>query len=196
MPFRSLRYCRAVSVRSMGPSDAVRPSARRYELVGLGVGRHARERGPDLVGWKVVRERTSIAAAAGQLERIAGKRKRVEAVDLVFGLPQRDEPLLRLAGRVPGPILAGGSHGQVAGRGLGRRGGWKIEEGWSTGTRRASSPERTRDPGSARTGGGREMAQSPSPSVMTSGTVESGTAGIPEQSAPEQGVGRDGGVSS
>ncbi len=39
------------------------------------------------------------------------------------------------------------------------------------------------------------MAQSPSLSVMTAGTVESGTAGIPEQSAPEHGVGRDGGVS-
>jgi hypothetical protein len=31
---------------------------------------------------------------------------------------------------------------------------------------------------------------------MTCGTVESGTAGFPEQSAPEQGAGRDGGVSS
>ena len=39
------------------------------------------------------------------------------------------------------------------------------------------------------------MAQSPSPSVMTGGTVESGAAGFPEQSAPEQGAGRDGGVS-
>jgi hypothetical protein len=40
------------------------------------------------------------------------------------------------------------------------------------------------------------MAQSPLPSGMAGGTVESGTAGFPEQSAPEQGVGRDGGVSS
>jgi hypothetical protein len=31
---------------------------------------------------------------------------------------------------------------------------------------------------------------------MTGGTAENGTAGFPEQSAPEQGFGRDGGVSS
>ncbi len=80
--------------------------------------------------------------------------------------------------------------------------GWggEVDGRWrkdgSTGTRRVSSAGRAIEPGSARTGGRREMAQSPSPSVMTGGTVESGRAGFPEQSAPEQGVGRDGGVSS
>jgi hypothetical protein len=64
------------------------------------------------------------------------------------------------------------------------------------GTRRASSAGRAIDPGSARTGGRREMAQSPSPPGMMGGTAESGTAGFPEQSAPEQGVRRDGGVLS
>ena len=87
------------------------------------------------------------------------------------------------------------SHGQVVGRGLGRRGGWKIEEGWLTSTRRTSSTERTIDPGSARRGERREMAQSPSPSVMPEEAVESGMAGFPEQNAPEQGVGRNGGSS-
>ena len=53
------------------------------------------------------------------------------------------------------------SHGQVVGRGLGRRGGWKIAEGWLTGTRRTFSTERTIDPGSARRGGRRDIALSP-----------------------------------
>jgi hypothetical protein len=88
------------------------------------------------------------------------------------------------------------SHGQVVGRGLGRRGGWKTEEGWLTGTRRTSSTERTIDPGSARRGRPRDIALSPSPSVMTEEAVESGMAGFPEQSAPEQGVGCNGGRSS
>jgi hypothetical protein len=59
-----------------------------------------------------------------------------------------------------------------------------------------SSIERAIDPGSARRGGRREMAKSPSPSVMTEEAGESGMAGFPEQSAPEQGVGRNGGSSS
>jgi hypothetical protein len=88
------------------------------------------------------------------------------------------------------------SHGQVVARGLGRRGGWKIEEGSLTGTRRTFSTERTSDPGWARKGGRTETARSPSPSVMTEKAVESGMAGFPEQSAPEQGVGRNGGRSS
>ncbi len=85
-------------------------------------------------------------------------------------------------GRDASRVRVARSHGQVVGRGPGRRGGWKIEEGWSTGTRRVSTAGRAIDPGSARTGGRREMAQLPSPSVMTGGTVESGTAGFPEQS--------------
>jgi hypothetical protein len=64
-----------------------------------------------------------------------------------------------------------------------------------TGTRRTSSTERTIDPESARRRELREMAQSPSPSVMPEEAVESGMAGFPEQSAPEQGVGRNGGSS-
>lgn len=66
----------------------------------------------------------------------------------------------------------------------------------SDGNECMSSTERTIDPGSARRGGRREMARSPSPSAMTEEAGESGMAGFPEQSAPEQGAGRNGGSSS
>ena len=78
---------------------------------------------------------------------------------------------------------------------MGMRGGWKIEQEWSTGCRFASWCRHANDPGPARVTGMAGMAHWPEPGGGAGGIVEKGGAGLPEQSAPEHGVGRSWGVS-
>src|SRR5262249_15604134 len=78
-------------VRSTGPSSigGRTSSAGRDELVDLRISRHARQRGANLVGRKIVRKRTRVTAATGEHEGIASEGKWIEAVDLIADLLDR-----------------------------------------------------------------------------------------------------------